>query len=328
MQYSKHITLTIFISIFILIFIYGGVLSSKITYHGNDMFTIDRNSSLNQVAKLLEKEISLNSDIFKIAMYITFNQDNIKYGRYNLSHANNLRDLIHIITSSESDRVKVTIVEGWKIQYIALYLEIKLGFDVEKFIYLCYDKKLIKSLGLEGDINNLEGFLFPDTYMLLKSFTEKDVIEILLSQYKRNYKSVTPMKTILNEYETIVMASIIQAESKYKADMDTISSVFYNRLNDKINYGKLQADPTIQYIIPGPNIRLFNKHLKIVSPYNTYINDGLPPGPINSPGLDAINAALFPLETEYYYFVADGKGKHIFNIDNSGHNNSKNNVSR
>ena len=85
----------------------------------------------------------------------------------------------------------------------------------------------------------------------------------------------------------------------------------------------LQADPTIQYIIPGQNRRLYNKHLEIESPYNTYKYKGLPPGPINNPGLDAIKAAISPADTDYLYFVADGKGWHIFSQTNKQHNNAK-----
>ena len=104
-----------------------------------------------------------------------------------------------------------------------------------------------------------------------------------------------------------------------------IFSVLINRLNKNMY---LQADPTIQYILPGENRRLYNKHLEIDSPYNTYKYRGLPPGPINNPGLDAIKAAIKPMYTDYLYFVADGKGRHVFTKTNKEHNKAKNQLKK
>ena len=103
-------------------------------------------------------------------------------------------------------------------------------------------------------------------------------------------------------------------------EMATISSVYNNRLKKRM---LLQADPTIQYILPGKPRRLYNKHLKIDSPYNTYIYRGLPPGPINNPGFSALYAAVHPKKTNFLYFVADGKGRHIFTKTNEEHNQAK-----
>ena len=114
-------------------------------------------------------------------------------------------------------------------------------------------------------------------------------------------------------------------KSKYKNDMDTISSVYHNRLNKDM---LLQADPTIQYILPVKKKRVMYKDTKIVNPYNTYINKGLPPGPINNPGINAIVAAGMPPNTKYLYFVANGEGTHIFNNTYNDHLKSKRNVSR
>ena len=313
MQNIKNFFLIIiFLSLFIFI-VYGAILSKQLICNKDDCtITIPRNSSLNIAAEIFEDSFSIKQNFFKIAMYITFNQDDIKYGRYDLSHIKNLRDLINMITSTKSERVKVTILEGWKIQDIALYLEAKLNIDVEKFIYLCYDSDLIKQLNLQNSITSLEGFLFPDTYILL------------INQYKKKYNSIEPLNALLNQYDTIILASIIQAESRYRTDMDTIASVFYNRLNSK-DFLRLEADPTIQYLLPKSKERLRYKDIEDYkhSPYNTYTHEGLPPTPINNPGLDAISATLFPPNTAYYFFVADGKGKHTFSRNIKEHNRAK-----
>ena len=117
------------------------------------------------------------------------------------------------------------------------------------------------------------------------------------------------------------MASIIQGEAMYEDEMPIISSVYHNRLKQGM---LLQADPTIQYIIPGKPRRLFNKDLEVDDPYNTYKYKGLPPGPINNPGLAALKAAIMPAETDYLYFVSNGEGRHTFTRTVSAHNQAKN----
>ena len=321
----KNIGLLMISCLFLLIFSYGFLLSKQIKCNDNySILTIPENATLSQVAHAINEESCININFFKFAMYMTFNQNNIKYGRYDLTYVNNLRDLINMITSSKSERVKVTIPEGLRIQDIALLLEDKMGLDVEKFIYLCYDSKLIKSLGFQNDIANLEGFLFPDTYIFLKSYTEEDVIIVLVNNFLKKYKKLLNenYKTRYTMEEIITLASIIQGEYMipHSDELPLISSVYHNRLKKRMY---LQADPTIQYILPGENRRLYNKHLQIESPYNTYKYKGLPPGPINNPSLDAIRAAINPADTDYLYFVADGKGRHIFTKTNKQHNKAK-----
>jgi UPF0755 protein len=124
----------------------------------------------------------------------------------------------------------------------------------------------------------------------------------------------------MDEKEIITLASIIEGEAIYDRERPVISGVYHNRLNIGM---RLQADPTIQYIIEGSPRRLLNKDLKIKSPYNTYLNEGLPPGPINNPGIESIKAALYPVETDYLYFVAKGDGYHTFSRTKEEHNIAK-----
>ena len=119
--------------------------------------------------------------------------------------------------------------------------------------------------------------------------------------------------------EVVTLASIIQGEAVKKTEMNMISSVYHNRL---VKNMLLQADPTIQYIIPGKNRRLWNKDLKVNSPYNTYIHKGLPPGPISNPGLSALIAAVNPEKSDYLYFVSDAEGGHMFSKTIREHKNA------
>jgi UPF0755 protein len=124
----------------------------------------------------------------------------------------------------------------------------------------------------------------------------------------------------MSEKEVITLASIIEGEAIYNRERPLISGVYHNRLELGM---RLQADPTIQYIVDGGPRRLLNKDLKIKSPYNTYLNYGLPPGPINNPGIESIKAALFPANTENLYFVARGDGYHTFSRTKNEHNKAK-----
>ena len=144
-----------------------------------------------------------------------------------------------------------------------------------------------------------------------------------MNQYKHTQHQLlkeVKLKQSMNMIEITALASIIQGEAMFKDEMPLISSVYHNRLNKKM---RLQADPTIQYIIPGKPRRLYNKDLEVESPYNTYKHKGLPPRPINNPGLEAMKAAISPADTDYLYFVSNGEGRHIFTRTAKEHNQAK-----
>ena len=306
--------------IFFLIFFYAFLLFIPVKCNHIDHYiTIPKHATVNTTAKILNDNLCVNKTLFKIAMKVSLHEKNIKYGRYDFKSVNNMRDLIQMITSVSSDRIQVTIFEGLKMQEIAILFEEKMDMDVEKFLSLCYDENLISSLGLKG-ISNLEGYLYPDTYMFLKTYTESDVIKIIVNQYIYNFNEYVFNQTNLSNNELVILASIIQGEAMYSDEMNKISSVYHNRLEKDM---LLQADPTIQYILPVKKKRILVKDTKIENPYNTYIYKGLPPGPINNPGIDALIAAGNPLQTDYLFFVADNKGRHIFNKTFQGHLRSK-----
>jgi UPF0755 protein len=279
--------------------------------------TIKKNSNVNHVAQVLENNLCVNKYLFKIVTKLTRNDKNIRYGRYNFKSVNNMKDLVNLLTSSNNDKIKITIIEGLRLKDVALYLEKKLKIDIDYFIELCYNKSFISSFGL--DATNLEGYLYPDTYLILKNYTEEDILRVMVNQFIYNYNE-NISENILNMHEIVTLASIIQGEAMYDDEMKLISSVYHNRLNKKM---LLQADPTIQYILPERKKKLLKKHTKIDNPYNTYLYKGLPAGPINNPGIMAIIAAAYPDKSNYLYFVSNNKGRHIFNTTFKGHLKSK-----
>ena len=284
--------------------------------------TIQSGANVEDVANQLVAEKCIpRPAVLKLAMRLTFKDKLIKAGRYTLKGITTMNQLIQMITSPNADRIKVTILEGWTIKQITETLTDELDIDAFRFQNLCYDHNFIHSLGISAP--SLEGFLFPDTYIFLSTYAEENIIQIMVNQFKHNFQTfVSPYtnRARLNQLELATLASIIQGEAMYKDEMQKISSVYHNRIEKKM---KLQADPTIQYILPKRKKRLYTKDLRIDSPYNTYKYYGLPPGPINNPGLAALKAAANPDQTEYLYFVADGKGRHIFSRTNREHNQAR-----
>jgi len=285
------------------------------------LIIIPKGASAQSVATLLKEESCLQNDvIFKLALTITMKNRRIIPGRYNFKGISSIGQLVDVITSQSSDRVKITLIEGWTMEQFAEELKKKLEIDSYKFLRLCRDNNFTHSMGI--DAPSLEGFLFPDTYIFLKTYTEEDIIQVMVNQFTYNLqelkKTLYPININMRELATI--ASIIQGEAMYEDEMSIISSVYHNRLKQDM---LLQADPTIQYIIPGKPRRLYNKDLEVDNPYNTYKFKGLPPGPINNPGLAALKGALNPAETDYLYFVSNGEGRHIFTRTVAEHNQAK-----
>ena len=324
----KKLILSVLFGLFISILTYSSILSYPIFCTENDfILNISDHSSASIVGESLEDNICIDSRLFKLAIYITFNQKNIKPGLYSMKGIRSVRDLLKLITSISKNRISLTIYEGWNINDIANSLERVLHIDKKKFIDLCFDKSFIKSIGIDYDVPSLEGFLFPDTYVMLSTYSEKDVIRILTRRFMDIYNNNINMQSIKNDLsvtEIITLASIIQGEAMVKDEMPLISSVYHYRM---MISKELEADPTILYYMTNEDLlkfkkspgtkessKVFRKYKNIDNPYNTYKNKGLPIGPINNPGLESLKAASNPthIDKKYLYFVADGTGRHIF----------------
>ncbi|MDU2592443.1 MAG: endolytic transglycosylase MltG, partial [Paeniclostridium sordellii] len=164
----------------------------------------------------------------------------------------------------------------------------------------------------EKDILSLEGFLYPDTYYFDKKVTEEEVLSAMLKRFEKMYTDKFKKEQKergLTLQQVVNLASIIEKEAVLDEDRPMIASVFYNRLNVDM---PLQSDATIQYIFDERKDRVMYKDLKIKSPYNSYINKGLPPTPISNPGVKSIEAVLNPANSDYLYFVATIDGKNNY----------------
>ncbi len=169
----------------------------------------------------------------------------------------------------------------------------------------------------------MEGYLLPDTYYFHEGSTEKEVlkklVDAMLTLFNDNEIKARMKHLRKNMHQILTMASIIDGESNKISEFKRIAGVYYNRLKKG---WKLQADPTVQYVVRQKRKKvnkIYYKDLEIDSKFNTYKYYGLPPAPINNPGKDAIMAALYPEEHEYFYFVADGSGGHAFSRNSREH---------
>jgi UPF0755 protein len=276
---------------------------------------ITRGDNLRSVAGRLEQNnVVFNKYSLIILGKIFGYQNNIIPGQYSFGNGLSNIEILKLISDPAITRtVTITIPEGMNIRQIGRLLQRQMIIDSTRFVEESKNDSLLKILGLQAE--NLEGYLFPDTYEV--SFgtgnNEREIIRTMFMQFRKKmtadiYEEMKKKNLTLTEL--ITMASIIEAETKYEPEKKTIAGVYYNRLKKKM---KLEADPTVQYVLPdGPKKRLLFSDLKYQSPYNTYLNKGLPPGPINNPGLSSILAALYPEEHKFLYFAAKGDGSHRF----------------
>lgn len=268
------------------------------------MVNIPSGTNAKEIVNVLEKNeiIRKNNYTFRILIKIMKLEDQLKYGEYDLSSSMSMLQILDKLVKGEVITYKITIPEGYTSAQIAELLDKKEIVEKESFL------KLVNN----GE-KSWEGYLFPDTYEVSKQYGAENMVKAMLSNFNQiaieNKFADKAEKIGFSMEEIIILASIIEKESKFTEERRQVSSVFHNRLKKNM---KLQSCATIQYILEEPKEELDESDLKIDSPYNTYLYKSLPPGPISNPGLDSIIAALEPEEEDYFYFVLGENGKHIF----------------
>ena len=288
----------------------------------NAKITINQGESLSIISsKLLKNGVIANENLFGMATKIMGLEKSIRVGSYRLNDVRVNKDIINRLVYGSPEVKKVTILEGWNIKQVSRHLSKEMNFEYDSLLKVIDNKDFIQSLELE--IDNLEGYLYPETYYFFDGEREHSVIKRLVNEYRKFWsnKNITKADSMnLTQHQIVTLASIIEGEAIYDSERPIISAVYHNRLNKGM---KLQADPTVQYIIEDGPRRLLNKDLRIKSPYNTYLYQGLPPGPINSPGFKSLKAALYPEENDFLYFVAKGDGYHTFSKNEKEHERAK-----
>lgn len=311
------VTLSLFLPMIVLYQIYVPVdrLSQMVK-------TIDirRGDGLKKIAKLLKDEGVIRDAIsFEILTIWEKSQHKIKAGEYEISPALTMPEILTKLVQGDYIKTSFTIPEGYNIFQITDLLAAKKFVYRDRFIKLTQNKEFISTLGIDAE--SLEGYLFPETYSIFKGAKEEEIISMMVSQLK---KKITPQdeeqtkRLGLSFHQILTLASIIEKETKLSEERPLVSAVFHNRLKENI---PLMCDPTVIYALqPDFDGNLTKENLKINSPYNTYRNKGLPPGPIASPGLNSIKAALYPARVDYLYFVSMNNGAHKFSTTLQEHN--------
>ena len=292
-------------------------LNSKLTKRHE--FIIKSGMNLKKVARLLEKEGLLsNSMEFEFLVRYKNKQKSIKAGEYKLAPSMNMYEILNVLTHGRVIMHSFTIPEGLRIKEMLPRIQ-KAGFcSGNEFYDLVADKDIISRTGLE--IHDLEGYLFPETYTFAKGVSCREIVQTMVDSFTQNF---TPkMKQRAKELgmtinQVVTLASIIEKETANPSERPKISSVFHNRLKRGM---LLQTDPTVIYGIENFNGNITRADLRRDHPYNTYTRKGLPPGPIASPGLASIKAALYPASTAYLYFVSMNNGRHYFSKNLIEHN--------
>ena len=314
------------------IVIFGGYLCVDFMpkkTEGTIVITVPQGAGTQKIAKELKSHNLIQSEFFfKVVSRVLGKDAKYNYGKFEIERSSGYMALFERLTAPANvvESEKVTIPEGYEIYKIADLLESKGLIDKDKFYYLVdngnFDYEFIKDIPKRE--MRLEGYLFPDTYEFVAN-DEYGIINEMLGRFEQFYNKYKEHidNSYLSTDELITLASIIEREAG-SADKKLVSSVFHNRILSP-EYPYLQSCATVQYVLRERKAVLTHADTQIDSPYNTYINPGLPVGPIASPGEEAIRAALFPEDTEYFFFVLGSDGTHHFAKTYDEHLNYKNN---
>ena len=255
---------------------------------------------------------------FKVLARLKGLDKQIKSGEFLLSAAMSPLEVLEVLVSGRVRLYKLTVPEGYNQEQIAALVAATGLAPAELFLKACTDPDLIKSKGITA--KDLEGYLFPDTYYFPRPATPETIISAMVekfwSVFNDEYKNRADQMN-LSIHEIVTLASIIEKETGVAIERPLISSVFHNRLKKRM---RLESDPTVIYGIENFDGNLTRKHLKTHTPYNTYRIKGLPPGPIANPGQEAIEAALYPAQSDYLFFVSRKDRTHHFSTNLSDHN--------
>jgi len=288
--------------------------------HGEVVVEIEHGQSVRAIAdKLFDSGVINSPFVFEMeARFLQGSRGPLQAGEFSLKRNLSIREVVSKLVEGKTVLHSVTIAEGLTVLQIAARLE-------ESKIVTAYD--FLKAVTAEAksgrwrmSAGSLEGYLFPETYKFPKNTPASKVVAAMTEMFFEQARKILPESVVSHPerlHEIVTLASIIEKETGAKNERDLISAVFSNRLKRNM---PLQSDPTVIYALPDYDGNLKKKDLKYESPYNTYINRGLPPGPIANPGRASLNAAYRPAGVDYLYFVSKNNGEHHFSKTLSEHN--------
>lgn len=314
------------IGVILLIAIFSGLIyvggGGKQNRAGKTQITVPRGASAWKTAFILH-DAGLIKNTRRFVYHLKWRRKSsaLLAGTYELENSSSIREISDKLINGEELMVDITIPEGWISTQIAAKLDSAQLCDSLSFMEAVYSSGIVETFGLKG--TSLEGFLFPETYRFKLFQTGDSVVKTMVATFFERVGSDWKEKASedkLGINGIVTLASIVQGEFQLEGETDDIAALYRNRLKRNM---KLQADPTVQYVLPEGPRRLTLKDLRIDSPYNTYRYKGLPPGPINNPGIEALHSALDPPEKKWLFMCARGDGGHTFTVTFEDHLKAK-----
>ena len=258
---------------------------------------------------------------FRIYTSLRGHDRGIKAGTYQLRRNASWGSVLDALRSGKGIVYFVTIPEGFSLNQIEPLLASRLNLPIDSVRAATRDSATL--VRLDVPTPTLEGYLFPDTYIFSAGTTARTAVATMVKRFEQVWRPewTARLDTLhLSRHDVMALAAIVEKEARLAPERPVIAAVYLNRLKHGM---LLQADPTVQYALGKHVARVFYKDLAVDSPYNTYRYKGLPPGPIASPGKSAIEAALYPANVPYEYFVAFPDGHHEFRANLAGHERAK-----
>ncbi|HUP01366.1 MAG TPA: endolytic transglycosylase MltG [Gemmatimonadota bacterium] len=279
---------------------------------GTVIIDVEPGTTVRTLGRRLAAEGVIRSPLlFEAWLRIGGDARRIQAGTYALPLDRTLPAIAGILVEGRTLLASVTVPEGLRLEETAGRAARALGIDSAAFAAAASDPALADSLGIEA--GTLEGYLFPETYRVAPDIGPRDLARVMVAHFRRVFTPAWQARADSlgrSIHEIVTLASIVEEEARIAAERPVIAGVFWNRLEAGM---LLEADPTVQYALGGHRERVLYEDLEVDSPYNTYRNTGLPPGPIASPGRASLEATLYPDSVPYYYFVATGEdGRHAF----------------
>jgi UPF0755 protein len=282
-----------------------------------ERLTVPRGATLTTVVdSLVARDIIGSPRLFKLYARLTGRQDEIQAGTYDFRRGTSMRSILGALVRGREATDPLILQEGLMLNEVLEQIQQQLGTNPDSLAAAVRDSALLAEVG--ADSQTLEGYLYPSTYYVRVGASAHEIVAQMVAEFQARWKP--EWDTLLSQcgmtrHEIVILASIIEGEVRDRSESKIVSSVYHNRLKRGM---RLQADPTVNYAL-GRRRRLFERDYSVRSPYNTYLIDGLPPGPINQPSTTSIEAALRPADTDFLYFVADSNGRHVFTRTYSEH---------
>ena len=285
---------------------------------------VKRGMGTGSVARLLEENGVIDSrHSFIICYRLFYYPQTIRAGEYALSSPLKAKEVLDILVKGKVFLHTVTVPEGLTALEIAPLIVPFLADGEEGFTAAFHNAEVIRLMDREAD--NLEGYLFPETYSVPKGISSAEAVGTMVGQFRDTFSAAWAARAEslgMSIRQVVTLASLIEKESSVAEEKSLVSAVFHNRLRIGM---KLDCDPTIIYALKQKGLyngNLTKKDMSLDSPYNTYRHPGLPPGPICNPGRAALEAALYPADAAYLYFVSRNDGSHYFSRTFAEHQNA------